>query len=268
MMAFKKALTLYIAQTIFDNNLRAIKVCVCSPKKLEQLQVHFISRRYAEFTASLRLIITHGGGGTPNKVGNSEGGDGMIIADLSNLHTHVVSLLERFANEQPNIKKKAIFLVNNWDLVLTVLSERKVSGTSSEARNVEELLAQQREIFVEEELKVGFSRMVSFVKMTESQMATGAGLNLDGGLVEGLVRDFGGNWRARIEDINKNILVYFANFKNGVEVLKQVLTQLLLYYTRFQDIIRKGWRKPPSFTKDLVGNREILAEIKRYALNV
>jgi hypothetical protein len=27
---------------------------------------------------------------------------------------------------------------------------------------------------------------------------------------------------------------YFSNFHNGMEILKQVLTQLLLYYTRFQ----------------------------------
>jgi hypothetical protein len=54
-----------------------------------------------------------------------------------------------------------------------------------------------------------------------------------------------------------------------MEVLKQVLTQLLLYYTRFQDIIRKVWRsKPPAFCKDLVSTSVILAEIKKYALAI
>ncbi|CAN0517450.1 unnamed protein product, partial [Scytosiphon promiscuus] len=45
----------------------------------------------------------------------------------------------------------------------------------------------------------------------------------------------------------------------------QVLTQLLLYYTRFQEIIRKSWRRPPSFSKDLVSTSAILKEIKNYS---
>ena len=52
---------------------------------------------------------------------------------------------------------------------------------------------------------------------------------------------------------------------NGVEVLKQVLTQLLLYYTRFQEIVRKAWKKPPAFAKDLVPTATILEEIKKYS---
>ena len=53
-----------------------------------------------------------------------------------------------------------------------------------------------------------------------------------------------------------------------MEILKQVLTQLLLYYTRFQDIIRKAWKRPPAFAKDLVSTSAILAEIKKYALAI
>jgi vacuolar protein sorting-associated protein 52 len=45
----------------------------------------------------------------------------------------------------------------------------------------------------------------------------------------------------------------------------QVLTQLLLYYTRFQEIIKKAWpRKAPAFAKDLVSTTAILVEIRKY----
>ena len=57
----------------------------------------------------------------------------------------------------------------------------------------------------------------------------------------------------------------FANLKLGMEILKQVLTQLLLYYTRFQDIVRRAWRRPPAFTKDIVSTAAILVEIKKYS---
>ncbi len=72
-----------------------------------------------------------------------------------------------------------------------------------------------------------------------------------------------------METINRNVLSYFSNFRNGMEILKQVLTQLLLYYTRFQDVIRKVYKQqPPSFAKDLVPTTTILAEIKKYALAI
>jgi hypothetical protein len=88
---------------------------------------------------------------------------------------------------------------------------------------------------------------------------------LDEGLVEGLVREFASSWRTGIQQINDDVLKYFANFRNGMEILKQVLTQLLLYYTRFQDIIKKGWQRPPQFMRDIITTPTILQEIRRYS---
>ena len=79
------------------------------------------------------------------------------------------------------------------------------------------------------------------------------------------IREFASNWRTGIQQINEDVLAYFANFRSGTEILKQVLTQLLLYYTRFQDIIKKSWAKPPSFTREIVSTATILMEIKKYS---
>lgn len=83
---------------------------------------------------------------------------------------------------------------------------------------------------------------------------------------------------------------FFSNFDNGMEILKQALTQLLLYYTRFQvcrcvcceccrclggtqltcdlclqDLINAVWRgRPPPFAKHVVNIRTIFFEIKKY----
>eukprot|EP01041_Mallomonas_annulata_P010921 gene10921-22797_t len=90
-------------------------------------------------------------------------------------------------------------------------------------------------------------------------------ISLDEELVGNLVREFSQSWRAGIQVINDNVLAHFTNFRNGMEILKQVLTQLLLYYTRFQDIIKKAWARPPPFVKDIVSTATILMEIKRYS---
>ena len=81
------------------------------------------------------------------------------------------------------------------------------------------------------------------------------------------MRDFAANWKAGIQNMSDDVMVYFANFRNGMEILKQVLTQLLLYYTRFQDIIKKSWVRPPAFSRDIVSTATILLEIKRFSRN-
>ena len=147
-----------------------------------------------------------------------------------------------------------------------------------ELRFLAQLAVERAERFVEEELLQYFSKMIAFVQQTEAHLAqvvreASAGgdekMDVNPSVVEGLVREFSSTWKSNIDLINRNVLSYFSNFRNGMEILKQVLTQLLLYYTRFQDIIRKIWRgKPPPFSKDLVSTTLILAEIKKYALAI
>lgn len=45
---------------------------------------------------------------------------------------------------------------------------------------------------------------------------------LDEAEVEALVRDFASFWRAGIQQLNDDVLAYFANFRNGMDILKQV----------------------------------------------
>jgi hypothetical protein len=90
---------------------------------------------------------------------------------------------------------------------------------------------------------------------------------LDDALVEGLVREFAVNWRTGIQQVNDDVLHYFSSYRNGMEILKQVLTQLLLYYTRFQDLVKRCYARPPAFSRDIVSTATILIEIKRYSRN-
>ncbi len=204
----------------------------------------------------------------------------MLLNDLSTLQDEIVLLLQRLAEAHASNKKKIIFLINNIDQIISIFQERRVPG--KEMNHFLDLLMQQRELFVEEELLQNFSKMIAFVQQTEQHMtrsnygsstskavAEGNKVEVNPQVVESLVLEFASTWKQGIEQINRNVLSFFANFRNGMEILKQVLTQLLLYYTRFQDIIRKVWRsKPPAFCKDLVSTSSILIEIKKYALAI
>ena len=117
-------------------------------------------------------------------------------------------------------------------------------------------------LFVEEELLEGFSEFIALVQHNEGAES------VDAEAVEGLVRDFAATWKSAIEAIYHDMLDYFSDLRNGMEILKQVLTQLLLYYTRFQDIIKKAWaRRQPPFAKEIVSTATILVEIKKYSKN-
>ena len=194
----------------------------------------------------------------------------MLMIDIALLMDETALLLERLSSELANNKRKIVFMINNLDQIICIFQERRVMGKG--ITRFVELLTKQRELFVEEELLQGFSSLIAFVQQTEAHMATLSHrqkFDINIKVVEKLVGDFSHSWRKSIEQINKNVLCYFSNFRNGMEILKQVLTQLLLYYTRFQDIIRKAWRsKPPAFCKDLVSTTVILAEIKKYALAI
>mmetsp|Transcript_4401 Transcript_4401/g.7830 ORF Transcript_4401/g.7830 Transcript_4401/m.7830 type:complete len:769 (+) Transcript_4401:38-2344(+) len=279
---------------VMDAHLRSIRGA--NPKKVGagDIHAHLVSRRYAEFTCSILLILNRGrkatGESSLNGLANNtlgkasdkpsphrgSAGD-MLVNDLDVMVEEMILLLKRLSDVHSN-KKRIIFMINNLDSIITIFKERRVSGR--EMNRFSELLVQQRELFVEEELLQTFSKMIAFVQQTEAHMsrisaprgARGVAAPADvvnPEVVESLVHEFASSWKSGIEQINRNVLSYFSNFRNGMEILKQVLTQLLLYYTRFQDVIRKVWRgKPPSFCKDLVSTSVILAEIKKHALSI
>merc|ERR1712039_1100988 len=84
--------------------------------------------------------------------------------------------------------------------------------------------------------------------------------------LEQVVRSFSANWKKETDKIYQYLKFAFTNFSNGKEILQQVLTQLLLYYTRLQKVIRKSFpQQQPSFAHELVSNTTILMEIKQYS---
>ncbi len=58
--------------------------------------------------------------------------------------------------------------------------------------------------------------------LNENTTSTTSSL-VDEAVVEGLVKDFASSWRTGIQQINDDVLAYFANFRNGMDILKQVL---------------------------------------------
>ncbi|OQS06163.1 vacuolar protein sorting-associated protein [Thraustotheca clavata] len=237
---------------VIDLNVQS--VIQAKPKKLGNVELHphYVTRRYAELVAS---ILTLAPEPSHDEV---DGANTMILNGLASLREGLVGLLEKLSEVHKNSKDKCVFLINNYDLVTSVVTERKIA--SDETAKFEELLVVQRDKFVEEELMCWYGSLITFVQQTESK-----GIPADAAKVEKIVKEFNAHWKTGIDKMNGNIMKFFSNFRNGMEILKQVLTQLLLYYTRFIDIVKRSWARPPSFSNDIVTTQEILYEIKKYS---
>jgi len=112
--------------------------------------------------------------------------------------------------------------------------------------------------------------MIAYVKQTEPLVkgADGAPPDLtrvDVGGMEHLLRTFFDTWKVGIEAINRDVIKSFANFHLGQDILKQVLMQLLLYYTRFLDLIEKLYPNGAPFARFVLSIPTLMAEIRTFS---
>lgn len=264
-------------KSVFDLNLMSVKNAKAKKLSPIDLHPHFVIRRYAEFASSILSLSLltqphrHSDAFSTSTAQMHENGAGdMIIKSLAEMRSEILNLLSRLSEQHATAKVKCVFLINNYDLVLTHFEERRI--VSEETLKFEELLAAQREKFVDEELMTFYAKLIHFVRQHEqlmlgkgSTLTTGNDSQVDTAQIEKIVREFAATWKAGIEKMNGNVMTYFSNFRNGMEILKQVLTQLLLYYTRFVEIIKRSYQRPPPFNSEIVTTQEILYEIKKYS---
>jgi hypothetical protein len=109
-------------QTVIDMHIESVKkVPTFKPGEKERdTHPHFIMRRYAEFAVSILVL--------------NQGYDDMLlvnrcvqvylISSLSRLRTEVESLIYRMACEYTEKKTRTVFLINNYDLVCSIIAVR------------------------------------------------------------------------------------------------------------------------------------------------
>jgi len=144
--------------TVVDANLRSVKTS--NLKKLGPIDrsPHYATRRFAEYTCSMLLLAQGIDGGGLETVSNEQA----LRRELAALRGEIVGLLSRLSQTLPSPRLRVVFLINNYDQAVAVFRERHLK--SPERTALEELLAQQRQRFVEEELREGFAEMIQLVK--------------------------------------------------------------------------------------------------------
>ncbi|XP_067131774.1 vacuolar protein sorting-associated protein 52 homolog [Centruroides vittatus] len=240
---------------ILQLNIQSIRDC--DPQKLGSIDMrpHYITRRYAEFSAAI--------------VGINESFPNECVARLlAALQGEVENFILRMAAEFPERKEQLIFLINNYDMMLSVLLER-TKDDSKESESFKELLNARTQEYVEEVLSPHFGGMISFVKECEKYLERGNVdiLKKEEKKVASLIRSFNSGWKKAIDDINQDIMRSFTNFKNGTNILQATLTQLIQYYHRFQKVLSQTPFKNLPIRSELLNIHHLMVEVKKYKSN-
>lgn len=240
---------------ILQLNIQSIRDC--DPQKFTNIdkRPHYITRRYAEFSAAI--------------VGINENFPSERVARLlATLQVEVENFILRMAAEFPDHKDQLIFQINNYDMMLNVLLER-TKEDSRESESFKDHLNGRILEYVEEVLSPYFGGMIAFVKDCEKYLERGEMEHLKNQTVkvDALVKSFNVGWKKAMDEINADIMTTFTNFKNGTNILQAALTQLIQYYHRFHKVLSQQPFKNMSVHSELLNIHHLMVEVKKFKTN-
>ncbi|XP_017467500.1 PREDICTED: vacuolar protein sorting-associated protein 52 homolog isoform X2 [Rhagoletis zephyria] len=233
---------------VFRLNIQSIRDC--DPTKFnKEMGPHYITRRYAEFSAAIVGISEH----FPNE---------LVSRLLLELQNEVECFILRMAAIFATRKEQLIYLINNYDLVLGVLMEH-TRDNSKEAESFREQLNARSAEYVEEILAPHFGGIIQFVKECEhffekEQMDE---LRKQERRSLALVASFSANWKKSLEELNREVLLSFPSLLTGSQLLQLALASLVQYYHRFHKLLT------PNARAQLTNIHVVMVEIKKYKSN-
>jgi hypothetical protein len=240
---------------LFQLQIQSIKSCDTTKLSSCDTRPHFITRRYAEFSAGIMTV-------------NDTFPDERVSIFLGVLQTEVENFILKMAARFDSPKDQLIFLINNYDMILSVLLER-TKEESKESESIKLQLSKRVHDFVEELLYPHFGPMIAFVKDCEAyaDRKDEESLAKEEKKVTKLVKSFNSSWRKAIEDLNREVITCFTNFKCGNNIQQTALTQIIQYYHRFHKIVSQHPFKQNPVRSELINIHQLMVEIKKYKTN-
>ncbi|XP_013879387.1 vacuolar protein sorting-associated protein 52 homolog isoform X2 [Austrofundulus limnaeus] len=242
-------------ELILEMNIQSIRNT--DPQKLGVLDTrpHYITRRYAEFSSAIVSINQT----FPNERTN---------ALLGQLQAEVENFVLKMAAEFPSRRDQLIFLINNYDMMLSVLMER-AADDSKEVESFQQLLLARTQEFIEEILSPPFGGMIAFVKEAEALVEKGQldRLKNEEARITQLVRGFSSTWKQSVESMSQDVMRSFTNFKNGTSIIQGALTQLIQYYHGFHKILNQPTFRSLAVRSELINLHHLMVEVKKHKPN-
>jgi len=235
---------------LFDSNLKSMiapNVCTRLGVSAVGYGAHFVSIRYAEFASTIYAL---------GQILNPP--DEMLHHNLVKLRQTFISLLDELASKSSHKvlsteKGKAIFRVNNFDAILTCFSKTSHGVNPDDTSHFEDQLSQATTVYIEEELQLAFGPLIAFMKAEEE--------NVDHSMdLKDITTEFSMSWKSNLNHLNTSAQNYFQSSTVSTDIVKQMLSQFLLYYARFQEAVKKK----EGGDLVLVTIHDIMKEMKTY----
>ncbi|GMH45399.1 hypothetical protein BSKO_13356 [Bryopsis sp. KO-2023] len=271
-------------KALFDTQLASIQGGNERALSTNSPLVHAVTRRYASLVSSMMVLTT---GYDEEEEGSFQvsGFDHM----LDRLRSAYCDLLMRISNQFKDKRSGTIFLVVNYAHVVTTFKSAAINipimrgeqPSSPKSQNLgkfgniaikefEEHLLNCTNMYVEDQLNQHFKNLIEFVKAAEAaqkQFSVPEGSAIPGHgpeQVAPILKDFSNRWTSVIEVMNKEVQMHFAEASCGKDVLQASMTQLLLFYTRLLELVKKQGPQGNALIRDAVNIPSIMYEIKRY----
>ncbi|KRX44759.1 Vacuolar protein sorting-associated protein 52 -like protein, partial [Trichinella murrelli] len=184
---------------------------------------------------------------------------------LYRLENEVAHLLARAMHEFKSIRERTIFLINNYDLIVSVLME-KLPGESIDSQESSKRLQAYITEYAELLLTTHFGSLVNFVYQAESLIEQGMQEKLkdnSANNVRNVVKTFNNDWKKNIEQINQEVMSSFSNFRVGTAILQKTFSQLIQYYHRLHKVLAMPTLNHPA-RNELVNIHNLMVEVKKY----
>ncbi|RDD45399.1 Vacuolar protein sorting-associated protein 52-like protein [Trichoplax sp. H2] len=235
---------------IMELNIQSIRDI--DPQKVNNIDIrpHYVARRYTDFCQAILTI-------------NEFHADEKAMKLMGQLQMEVENFILRMAAEFQHRKEQLIFLINNYDHMMTVNLDR-VNDDGSHHESFQQTLNARIQEFVEEILQPNFGGMINFVKETENAIEHGNKVHVDERRIKTLIQSFNAEWKKAIDNIDHDVMQSFTNFKNGTSILQAVLTQLIQYYHRFQKILNQSPFKNLTCRNEIINIHNVMVEIKKH----
>jgi len=240
---------------ILELNIQSVRECDPSRMKPVDVRPHYITRRYAEYSAAIVGI---------NETFPHE----QMHRLLAYLQEEVEALILRLASSFSTRKEQLLFLINNYDVIMSIIIERTRDDTKESDAFREQLRARSEE-FVEQILQTHFGYLISWTKDAEMKLEKGDvdGLRQEEKKVSHIIATFSGDWKQSLDRINGETLSSFPNLKLGTGILQQTLTTLLQYYHRFTRLMSVAPLSQVPAASQLINIHQLMVEVKKYKPN-
>lgn len=244
-------------QLIINNHIENLKKI--DPEKVDSGNnplPHQITRKYADYITAILTL-------------NNGFDDTLLLNNLNRLRSELEILLFKISAVYKQRKQRILFLLNNYNLIITILKENLKPNFQEEIDYFSELFNNKMMEYVEEELNVYIGSMMQLLNKLNYKQNS----NINDDSFINIAKTFNQNWKMHIQNINDDIYKSFPNYQICTVALHLVLTQFVFYYTKFYEAWENRFNSPSSPSDSssrnhpkiqLIGTHAVMVEIKKY----